>query len=1480
MVRITVCILETLGILDDVWVKGLRQSICSFLFQTSSSISFNMDINLPDGSYTIEVGNNTFLKSSDIFFKVDKTTYSLKDQSLKFMNRQIYSGSDQHGNYSVIKNFYLAGKANISTSFTIYEDYDAIIFTQTYHNEVKGTSSDSYDKTISGFPSFRVDSYDTALGYLSLDGFMAGDTKKHIGGWNVQTDAIGDGLQGGPLAVFDEQGRTFLISPFSRFMAASAWHDSEKGGNIFCGIMGGVDEVPANFTYSTILFYADGINKAFDGWGEFLQKQYGENEWYTWQDDTIIFLGYWSDNGGYYYFKTEPNKTYEQTMIDLINQEINVAGLNMGYIQYDSWWYYTGAGNGVKTWQPRPDVFPDGLESIDNSYAKQNGGKYDFLIEDLGGLPLQQEFWDDLFNNASKWGMFLYEQDWLNGELDRVKKLKTDLFLGELWLTQMHDAAAKQYNSIQYCMANPRHVMQAIALPWVTQVRVSEDYHPGGEQWRIGITSLFVGALGMRPFKDNFWTSKAQPEDKSGKTEPYSALNAVVSTLSMGPVGPSDRIGAINTSLLMRCCGEYGHIYKPDRPITATDLQIKKKAFTGLDMEVWWSFTKIRVNSTAIDVNWTWGVVLAVDTPTGLQLLKQDLNFMVDVVLCITRVCRQLTMASQHHSDNSITTPKNNIEGIPDFGWRVNLNYECIVKCKPFAQPRFSQVIGFIGLGIRYAKEWWKMRRLGRKMFIDHMDQLFHKAIYGAPIGGIGCGTIGRGYRGEFARFQMVPGIYDHTVIQANQFILCIRKNGKTVYQKVLTGQRESSKSLKSWEWQDPREGDVYHALYPRSWTVYNLDEFNLRLICRQVSPVYPHDYKDTSFPMATFIWTAENKGSEPLDVSIMFTFKNGRGVKDDGNGGCHNHLFDLDTEGRRVSGVSINHNIQDMKCTYCIAGVHHNDVSVTCKEYFNPRGSGQEVWDDLKDDGQLNPEGGRNTCTGKGEESAAAVCVQANVPPKQTRDLEFTLTWDMPIIHFKARENFYARRYTRWFGMDGEAGPRMSSYAAANYKTWEQKIEEWQKPVLENKNLPAWYKSALFNELYYVSDGGTVWIDPVEGQGGKLVRVTDPKDPPIVQEFSRFGYLEGHEYRMYNTYDVHHYASFSLIMLWPKLQISIQYDIAKAVESEDTTRIKFLTSGENGIRKRLHAVPHDMGDPEDEPWKRVNCYVIHPTCNWKDLNMKFVLQTFRDYSASKDEAYLKHMYPVAKYVMETAKKWDVDNDGIIDNGGFADQTFDAWTMSGASAYCGGMWLAALRMMIEMATILKKEDDVLHYKEILDKGKVSYQEKLWNGSYYNYDCSKGGHHDSVMADQLAGHWFLKASGLQDDDLFPPDRVLSSLKRIFQNNVMMFEDGNMGAINGTRPDGSKDISSCQSEEFWVGVTYGLAANMIQEGLLEEAFKTAWGAYHVCWEWYGLAFQTPEAYMTDNIYRSLGYMRPLAIWSMQWALEKFHPNLMSS
>jgi len=45
-----------------------------------------------------------------------------------------------------------------------------------------------------------------------------------------------------------------------------------------------------------------------------------------------------------------------------------------------------------------------------------------------------------------------------------------------------------------------------------------------------------------------------------------------------------------------------------------------------------------------------------------------------------------------------------------------------------------------------------------------------------------------------------------------------------------------------------------------------------------------------------------------------------------------------------------------------------------------------------------------------------------------------------------------------------------------------------------------------------------------------------------------------------------------------------------------------------------------------------------------------------------------------------------------------------------------------------------------------------YHEHLYvSGSYYNYDSNpSSGHHDSVMSDQLSGHWFLRASNLADD----------------------------------------------------------------------------------------------------------------------------------
>lgn len=72
---------------------------------------------------------------------------------------------------------------------------------------------------------------------------------------------------------------------------------------------------------------------------------------------------------------------------------------------------------------------------------------------------------------------------------------------------------------------------------------------------------------------------------------------------------------------------------------------------------------------------------------------------------------------------------------------------------------------------------------------------------------------------------------------------------------------------------------------------------------------------------MAVFVWSVENMGQDSLDVSITFTFKNGRGVKEDCNPGNWTEPFESEAEGQKVAGMMIRQNIRDMKCTYGIAG-------------------------------------------------------------------------------------------------------------------------------------------------------------------------------------------------------------------------------------------------------------------------------------------------------------------------------------------------------------------------------------------------------------------------------------------------------------------------------------------------------------------------------------------------------------------------------
>ena len=111
-------------------------------------------------------------------------------------------------------------------------------------------------------------------------------------------------------------------------------------------------------------------------------------------------------------------------------------------------------------------------------------------------LPYDPEFWPFLLGRAAKaWGLKTYEQDWLWVQFLGMQRMLESATLGREWLLQMGEAALANDVSIEYCMALPRHAMQSVEIPAVTQIRASDDYGPDHRFWQVRFATPLLSSL-------------------------------------------------------------------------------------------------------------------------------------------------------------------------------------------------------------------------------------------------------------------------------------------------------------------------------------------------------------------------------------------------------------------------------------------------------------------------------------------------------------------------------------------------------------------------------------------------------------------------------------------------------------------------------------------------------------------------------------------------------------------------------------------------------------------------------------------------------------------------------------------------------------------------------------------------------------------------------------------------------------------------
>jgi non-lysosomal glucosylceramidase len=693
----------------------------------------------------------------------------------------------------------------------------------------------------------------------------------------------------------------------------------------------------------------------------------------------------------------------------------------------------------------------------------------------------------------------------------------------------------------------------------------------------------------------------------------------------------------------------------------------------------------------------------------------------------------------------------------------------------------------------------------------------------GAPIGGLGAGTISWRFDGMFYLTRLDIGADG-----GDQFPSHHTDPNAVFYMYQNAGGNVTTRTLNASD--SGGNPGQYYSLFPKAWFDYSNAGFTCKVQVEQFSPIIPGDYQHTAYPVGIYKWQITNPTNAPCDVAVMLTWDNNysgnvaKMVSDSGKGYTGLTLGRTDTSAPT----------QMNQGEFTIATEAPTGVTVTYQS-----GSLANLQSAFQSSGTLG-----NTT---GNDNTGGLAFKVTVAANETTIVPMVLAWDIPIAQTGTGNAWY-REYTRTYGRSGANSWKIATEALDNYFVWEAEIDAWQNAILNDSKYPDWLKETIFNELYYYFTGGTMWE-----AGAASGQADNPNE-------DKFTSLESYIYPDFGTSDVAFYGSWALALHWPEID---KVQLKVLCDSIVTNPMSV------GRPAPLGTCAHDVGG-RDTLWSIWNDYTYRDSTKWKDLNSKLVLMIYRDWllTGKTDTAFLQYCYPAIQAAMNKTKSEDTNNDGLPDSTG-VDQTYDNLGLTGDTSYCGSLFLAADEAASAIATQLGDTNQATTYNGWLKQGQATFESVLWNGSgnYYNLDATD----QRIMSDQLAGEWYAKALVLPA--IVPSAHATAALQKVHDNNFDNFDNGQHGIVNVMLANGQVDTSVPeQTSSVWVGVAWGAIATMVQEGLTQQASEAGQTMHDSIWKEGAYWFQTPEAWQTGlQTPRAFYYMRPSSVWAVKYAYD---------
>ena len=388
-----------------------------------------------------------------------------------------------------------------------------------------------------------------------------------------------------PCLLFDRQDHAMVISPASHFVVACMVGDGRQ--QLGSGFNSNLKNIPAGFTQETLLALGQGINHTWDTWGRALTDLEGKKRPANDEDTILKYDGYWTDNGGAYWYNYDLEKGYQGTLQAVVDS-YRAEQIPLRYMQLDSWWYHktitkpNGKLGGPKNpnlpegdwnryggtieYKAHPFIFPDGMEAFHEKaglpFITHNrwidpASPYHERYKISGIAAIDPGFWNEIASYLKDNGVIAYEQDWISDILKYSPGLSSTVDEGDSFFDGMADACKEHGLSVQYCMATPPAFLEGSKYDNLTTIRVSGDRFKSSKYRHFLYTSRLADSLGIWP-----WT------DVYNSTE---ITNLLLGTLSAGPVGTGDALGQEDKANLFKAIRADGVIVKPDAPLVPID---------------------------------------------------------------------------------------------------------------------------------------------------------------------------------------------------------------------------------------------------------------------------------------------------------------------------------------------------------------------------------------------------------------------------------------------------------------------------------------------------------------------------------------------------------------------------------------------------------------------------------------------------------------------------------------------------------------------------------------------------------------------------------------------------------------------------------------------------------------------------------------------------------------------------------------------